>query len=66
MRSRPIGFELGASNLGFQLLQNLHLRTGLLIPIDRPLTCIPSRTDYREALEGCFESAMSQTYNFCR
>lgn len=44
----PIGSELGASNLGFQLLQswlsrNLHLRTSLLISIDCLLSCIPSR-----------------------
>lgn len=44
----PIGSELGASNLGFQLLQNWlsrnpHLRTSLLITIDCLLSCIPSR-----------------------
>src|SRR5690625_4061250 len=43
-----LGSELGASNLGFQLLQswlsrNLHLRTSLLISIDCLLSCIPSR-----------------------
>lgn len=62
----PIGSELGASNLGFQLLQswlsrNLHLRTSLLISIDclfvHPLTGF-----HREASEGCFKSVIGRTY----
>jgi hypothetical protein len=55
----PIGFELGASNLGFQLLQKwitriLHLHTSLLIQSTAALSCNPSRTDYRDALRRLF------------